>query len=137
MIPTFRFFVNVRHNLMPYIWQEAQYAAQTGQPMMRALALWERDASPYSYFFGRDLLVCPVVEEGATTWPVLSAGGGMVRFVDARTLRRKTNRAGVGSVGSYPGVCAGGRGDSGRLGREPAPWGRSTPNFIRECPFEI
>jgi len=60
VIPIFRFFVNVRHNLMPYIWQEAQYAAQTGQPMMRALALWERDASPYAYFLGRDLLVCPL-----------------------------------------------------------------------------
>lgn len=70
VIPTFRFLVNVRHNLMPYIWQEAQYAAQTGEPMMRALALWHPEASPYQYFFGRDLLVCPVVEEGADSWPV-------------------------------------------------------------------
>jgi alpha-glucosidase (family GH31 glycosyl hydrolase) len=75
VIPTFRFFVNVRHNLMPYIWQEAQYAAQTGQPMMRALGLWERDASPYAYFFGRDVLVCPVVDEGVSTWPVTLPDG--------------------------------------------------------------
>jgi alpha-glucosidase (family GH31 glycosyl hydrolase) len=75
VIPIFRFFVNVRHNLMPYIWQEAQYAAQTGQPMMRALGLWECDASPYQYLFGRDLLVCPVVEENATTWTVYLPDG--------------------------------------------------------------
>jgi alpha-glucosidase (family GH31 glycosyl hydrolase) len=75
VIPVFRFFVNVRHNLMPYIWQEAQYAAQTGQPMMRALALWERQASPYQYFFGRDLLVCPVTEEGVSSWPVFLPEG--------------------------------------------------------------
>lgn len=70
VIPTFRFLVNVRHNLMPYIWQEARHSAATGEPMMRALALYDRLASPYQYFFGRDLLVSPVVEEGATRWPV-------------------------------------------------------------------
>jgi alpha-glucosidase (family GH31 glycosyl hydrolase) len=80
VIATFRYFVNVRHNLMPYIWQEAQYAAQTGQPMMRALGLWERDASPYHYFFGRDLLVCPVVEEGATSSSVRLPEGDWYDF---------------------------------------------------------
>ncbi len=70
IVPTFRFWVNVRHNLMPYIWQEAQHAAQTGQPMMRALKLWQREASDYQYYFGRDLLVCPVVEDGARVWDV-------------------------------------------------------------------
>ena len=78
VIPTFRFFVNVRHNLMPYIWQEAQHAAQTGQPMMRALRLWHREAPPYQYFFGRDLLVCPVVEEGASSWPVFLPDGDWI-----------------------------------------------------------
>jgi alpha-D-xyloside xylohydrolase len=70
VIPYFRFFVNVRHNLMPYIWQEAQYAAQTGQPMMCALTLTHPEASPYQYFFGRDLLVSPVVEEGVSAWSI-------------------------------------------------------------------
>lgn len=65
VVPTFRFWVNVRLNLLPYIWREAQHAAQTGQPMMRALKLWHSEASDYQYFFGRDLLVCPVVEENA------------------------------------------------------------------------
>lgn len=78
VIPTFRFFVNVRHNLMPYIWQEAQHAARTGQPMMRALALSYPEASPYQYYFGRDLLVCPVVEEGVTSWPVFLPPGGWI-----------------------------------------------------------
>ncbi len=75
VIPTFRHFVNVRHNLMPYIWQEAEQAAQTGQPMMRALALLDPQASPYQYLFGRDLLVCPVVEPDATTWPAYLPAG--------------------------------------------------------------
>jgi alpha-glucosidase (family GH31 glycosyl hydrolase) len=93
VVPTFRFFVNVRHNLMPYIWQEAQYAAQTGEPMMRALALFHSEASSYQYFFGRDLLVCPVVEEGATTWPVFLPEGewiglwGRERYVGGQTVQ--------------------------------------------------
>jgi alpha-glucosidase (family GH31 glycosyl hydrolase) len=62
VIPTFRFFNNVRHNLMPYIWQEAQHSAATGEPMMRAVRLTDPKASDYQYFFGRDLLVCPVTE---------------------------------------------------------------------------
>lgn len=66
VIPTFRFFNNVRHNLMPYIWQEAQHSAATGEPMMRAARLTDPNASDYQYFFGRDLLVCPVTEPGLT-----------------------------------------------------------------------
>lgn len=68
VIPAFRHFVNVRRNLMPYIWQEAQHSAQSGEPMMRALRLYDAQASDYQYFFGRDLLICPVVEPGATQW---------------------------------------------------------------------
>ena len=70
IVPLFRFFLHVRHNLMPYIWQEAQHSAASGEPMMRALGLTEPQASPFQYFFGRDLLVCPVVEPDAASWPV-------------------------------------------------------------------
>jgi alpha-D-xyloside xylohydrolase len=78
VIPFFRFLVNVRRNLMPYIWQEAQHTARTGEPLMRALGLWHRAASPYQYYFGRDLLVCPVVNESAETWPVYLPDGEWV-----------------------------------------------------------
>lgn len=36
VIPTFKHFVDMRERLMPYIWREAQYSAQSGRPMMRA-----------------------------------------------------------------------------------------------------
>lgn len=68
VIPIFREFVKVRQKLMTYIWLEAQYSAQTGQPMMRALQLIDKNASQYDYLFGRDLLVSPVVEPDAETW---------------------------------------------------------------------
>ncbi len=78
LVEMFRFFVNVRQHLMPYIWQEAQHAAQTGQPLMRALGLWHSEASDYQYYFGRDLLVCPVTEEGAQTMRVFLPDGQWV-----------------------------------------------------------
>jgi alpha-glucosidase (family GH31 glycosyl hydrolase) len=70
LVDTFRFFVNVRRNLLPYIWREAKYSAVSGEPMMRALRLTDLAASDYQYFFGRDLLVCPVVEPDATRWNI-------------------------------------------------------------------
>ncbi len=62
VLPIFRNLMQVRQRLMPYIWQEAQHSANTGEPMMRALQLWHPEASPYQYYFGHDLLVCPVVD---------------------------------------------------------------------------
>lgn len=75
VVPTFRFWANVRYNLMPYIWQEAQHSAQTGEPMMRALKLWHPETSDYQYLFGRDLLVCPVVDEGTRVLDVFLPPG--------------------------------------------------------------
>jgi len=68
VLPLFRFFASVRQKLMPYIWREAQHSAATGEPFMRALKLTEARASDYQYFFGRDLLVCPIVEADVTVW---------------------------------------------------------------------
>ena len=78
VMPLFRYFLNVRHNLMPYIWQEAQHSAATGEPMMRALKLFYGGASDYAYFFGRDLIVYPVVQPNATTWSVFLPQGKWV-----------------------------------------------------------
>lgn len=75
VLPIFRKLMAVREKLMPYIWQEAQHCAATGAPFMRALRLTESTASDFQYYFGRDLLVCPIVEAGATTWRgILPAG---------------------------------------------------------------
>lgn len=67
VIPAFKALVEVRTRLLPYIWQEAQHASATGQPLMRAAQLTHPVASPYDYYFGRDLLVSPIVEAGSET----------------------------------------------------------------------
>lgn len=65
VIEIFRYFMDIRQQLMPYILEEAQFSAQSGQPMMRAVQLIDPTASEYAYFFGRDLLVSPIVEPDA------------------------------------------------------------------------
>jgi alpha-glucosidase (family GH31 glycosyl hydrolase) len=67
VIPVFKQLVTVRERLQPYIWAEAQHCAATGEPLMRPLSLWYTEADLYQYYFGRKLLVCPVVESGATS----------------------------------------------------------------------
>ncbi len=88
VIPLTRHFSRLRMNLLPYILDEAAHSARTGEPMLRALLFddptdhqsWAIDDQ---FRFGRDLLVAPVVTEGATerrlylptgTWYDLFAG---------------------------------------------------------------
>lgn len=80
VVPIFREFVKLRQKLMPYIWQEAQYSAQSGQPMMRVLQLIDAQASQYDYLFGRDLLVSPVVEPNVATWTTYLPEGNWRSF---------------------------------------------------------
>jgi len=75
VLPLFRELMQMRQQLMSYIWQEAQHTASTGEPMMRAVQLWHPEASPYEYYFGRDLLVCPVVDAGVTRCDVYLPAG--------------------------------------------------------------
>lgn len=70
IIPVFRLFANLRMNLLPYIWQEAQHASLTTRPMMAHLVYdYSEDEAVRNiedeYMFGRDLLVAPVIAEGA------------------------------------------------------------------------
>jgi alpha-glucosidase (family GH31 glycosyl hydrolase) len=85
VIPTFRFFANLRMNLLPYIISEAWHSSRTGIPMMRAVALeFPTDANcrqfPYQYLFGSALLVAPVFEEGVSQWPVYLPVGDWYDF---------------------------------------------------------
>lgn len=100
IVPVYRLFANLRMNLLPYIWQEAQYSSKTLRPMMAHLIYdyWEdsliRDLGD-EYMFGRDLLVAPVITEGAQgrdlylpqgVWYDLwtgerHTGGQMIKFV--------------------------------------------------------
>lgn len=67
----YAFYARLRMQLMPYLGQEADHAVASRGALMRAMLLDHQDdaaAVPLwdQYMFGRDLLVAPVIEAGAT-----------------------------------------------------------------------
>ncbi|MGA3236719.1 MAG: TIM-barrel domain-containing protein [Bryobacteraceae bacterium] len=70
--PICRKYLNLRYQLMPYLYSAVHECTQTGMPVIRALWLhYPDDATAVArgdeYLWGRDMLVAPVVEKGATS----------------------------------------------------------------------
>jgi len=88
--PTWRKYAKLRTQLFPYIWGAARDYRERGVPIMRHLALaYPGDPAVYSpeaeyqYLFGPDLLVAPVIEEGARSRRVYLPPGQWVDFWQA------------------------------------------------------
>ncbi len=69
--PICRKYLELRYRLMPYLYSAVRECTQTGLPIMRAMWLHYPDdpaavARGDQYLWGRDMLVAPVVEKGAT-----------------------------------------------------------------------
>jgi alpha-glucosidase (family GH31 glycosyl hydrolase) len=70
IIEVYRLFSNLRMNLLPYLWKEAKHSIETSRPMMAHL-IYDYPEEPEvidiedEYMLGRDLLVAPVITEGA------------------------------------------------------------------------
>ncbi|HKO15021.1 MAG TPA: TIM-barrel domain-containing protein [Gemmatimonadaceae bacterium] len=104
--PICRQYMELRSRLMPYLYTAVREGHDTGMPVMRALWLhYPDDAAAVSrgdeYLWGRDLLVAPVVEQGAATRRVylppgtwydwwteqrVTGGGEIERAVDLATM---------------------------------------------------
>jgi alpha-glucosidase (family GH31 glycosyl hydrolase) len=70
--PIVKKYLELRYRMLPYIYTVARETVDTGLPMMRALWLHHPDdpaavARGDQYLWGRDILVSPVVEKGATS----------------------------------------------------------------------
>ena len=73
-------YLELRYRLMPYIYTAARETSETGLPMMRAMWLHHSDdpaavARGDQFFWGRDMLVAPVVEKGAASRQLYLPGG--------------------------------------------------------------
>jgi alpha-glucosidase (family GH31 glycosyl hydrolase) len=68
--PICRQYLELRYRLMPYLYSAVHECCQTGLPIMRALWLhYPEDAAVArgdEYLWGRDMLVAPVTEKGAS-----------------------------------------------------------------------
>ena len=65
-----RKYLNLRYQLLPYLYSTVREGTTTGMPVMRALWLHYADdpiavARGDQYLWGRDMLVAPVTEKGA------------------------------------------------------------------------
>lgn len=78
--PIARKYAELRYQLIPYTYTLAREAHATGMPLMRALWLhYPNDVraggSGDQYLWGRDMLIAPVYEKGATTREVYLPAG--------------------------------------------------------------
>jgi alpha-glucosidase (family GH31 glycosyl hydrolase) len=79
--PICRKYLELRYRLLPYLYSAVRECSATGMPVMRALWLhYPEDARAVEcgdeYLLGKNLLVAPVVERGATTRQVYLPKGG-------------------------------------------------------------
>ena len=90
LVEDYRRAVGLKYALMPYVLAQAKDSSAHGFPMLRAL-FFEYPEDPTSwavddeYLFGRDLLVAPLFEEGATARGVYLPPGA---WIDYQTGRR-------------------------------------------------
>ena len=83
--PICRKYLELRYRLMPYLYSAMRECAQTGVPIVRAMWIHHPD-DPIAamrgdqYFWGRDMLVAPVVEKGATFRRVYLPSGTWTDF---------------------------------------------------------
>ncbi|HKP91579.1 MAG TPA: TIM-barrel domain-containing protein [Thermoleophilaceae bacterium] len=110
VLPTWRRYAKLRTQLYPYLSAADRRYRRTGMPIMRHLALafpGDRRAAARDdeYMLGPDLLVAPVVEEGARTRSVYLPRG---RWVDLWRSARFRSKAGALQLGRAR-VIRGGR----------------------------
>jgi len=83
VLESIRSIVELRERLVPYLATSARASVATGLPLMRPLwfvapgepEAWEH---PLQWQLGDDLLVAPVVEPGASTWPIYLPSGSWI-----------------------------------------------------------
>jgi alpha-D-xyloside xylohydrolase len=85
----FRRADELRYRLMPYIYAQARDSSERGLPMLRALFIeYPQDPGSWlvedEYLFGRDMLVAPLMEEGATGRDVYLPPGEWVDYQTGR-----------------------------------------------------
>ena len=83
--PIVKKYLELRYRLLPYVYTAARECCDTGLPMMRALWLhYPGDAQAVArgdqFLWGRDILVSPVVEKGATSRRLYLPRGSWIDF---------------------------------------------------------
>lgn len=80
-----RTYAKLRYRLIPYLYSYAHAASKTGLPLIRAMVLeFQDDEKTHTidtqYMLGRELMICPVFERGATKRKIYLPAGKWVDF---------------------------------------------------------
>jgi alpha-glucosidase (family GH31 glycosyl hydrolase) len=91
IVPIYRFFANLRMQLLPYIWSEAKHCSETSRPLMAHLLYdFAGDTKVLDiedeYLFGRNLLVAPLVYEGMLSREIYLPQGEWFDFWTGESL---------------------------------------------------
>jgi alpha-glucosidase/alpha-D-xyloside xylohydrolase len=83
--PICRKYLELRYRMLPYLYSVVHECAATGMPILRSLWLHYPDdpnavACGDEYLWGKDILIAPVVEKGATSRQVYLPQGGWYDF---------------------------------------------------------
>jgi alpha-glucosidase (family GH31 glycosyl hydrolase) len=83
--PICRKYLELRYRMLPYLYSAVHECAASGMPIMRSLWLHYQEESQAvarddQYLWGRDILIAPVVEPGATQRVVYLPKGGWYDF---------------------------------------------------------
>jgi alpha-glucosidase (family GH31 glycosyl hydrolase) len=89
--PICRKYLELRYRLLPYLYSAVHECGASGVPIMRALWLqYPGDPTAVArgdeYLWGRDILVAPVVDKGATSRKVYLPQGGWYDFWSSERL---------------------------------------------------
>lgn len=84
-VDIYRKYVSLRYRLLPYLYDLFYQTEQTGMPIMRPLVLhYEKDSEVWNlngeFLFGENILVAPVLEQGATKKMVYLPEGTWYEF---------------------------------------------------------
>jgi alpha-D-xyloside xylohydrolase len=83
-VDVLRYFTNLRCQLMPYLWSQANITANTGYPMLRNMVMEFNDPAcrhlDTQYMLGENLLVAPIFNEEGTATYYLPKGKWMNFF---------------------------------------------------------
>jgi alpha-glucosidase (family GH31 glycosyl hydrolase) len=83
--PICKKYLELRYQLMPYLYSAVKETCETGLPIIRAMWLhYPQDPTAVArgdqYLYGRDILVAPVVEKGATSRSIYLPHGSWFDF---------------------------------------------------------
>jgi len=107
MLDWYRTYARLHLRLWPYEWTLANEMPRTGRPIQRPLGLEypELDVGPedeFEYLFGEDLLVAPVVADGAREKDVLFPPGTWLDFWDGTAYEGPARRTVPAPLGKLP-----------------------------------